>query len=126
MVGWITALKVIPWGDVIEAAPALAKGARKFFTKTQQVPVEPVPPVNVPEDDALGQAYGRIHQLEQRVGELTEQQKASAALIESLAEQNAQVVRAIDVLRVRTRMLLVTGGAGVLALGGVIAWLATR
>lgn len=124
MVGWITALKVIPWGDVIEAAPAIAKGARKFFSKTQQTATEPPAPVVVPEGDALGQAYARIHHLEQRLMQLTEQQQASAALIESLAEQNAQVVRAIDVLRVRSRLLLAGVAGLVLALVAVAVWLA--
>ncbi len=118
MVGWISALKIIPWSDVIEAAPGLAKSARKFFTKTQQqteVPVE----VDVPAGDvSLGHLQSRIHHLEQSLAQMAQQQKASAELIESLAEQNAQVVRAIDVLRVRTRLLI---GASVVLLLACVA-----
>jgi hypothetical protein len=125
MVGWITALKIIPWGEVIEAAPAIAKGARKFFTKTQQpdTPVPPMPP-EAAGSDPLAQAQLRIHHLEQRVAELAEQQRASAALIESLADQNTQVVRAIEVLRVRTRLLLGVTALVVLTLVGVIVAIA--
>ena len=32
----MTALKVIPWSDVIEATPGIVKGARKIFTRSQQ------------------------------------------------------------------------------------------
>jgi hypothetical protein len=113
---WLTALKVIPWGDVIEAAPAVVKGARKMFTRTQDAdaPVAPAPPgAEMPQ---------RIVQLEASVAQLLEQQRAVAKLVETLAEQNARVVQAVDILRVRTRMLLVISTVLAIALVGVTAW----
>lgn len=107
-ISWISALKVIPWGDVIEAAPGLVKGARKVFSRTQAV--EPA----VPAASAGATPQQRIEQLDAAVARLAEQQQAAAALIESLAEQNAKVVEAIEVLRARTRLLV--GACAVLAL----------
>jgi hypothetical protein len=102
-IGWISALKIIPWGDVIEAAPVIAKTARRIFTKSEQASQE----ASVQEAPPTGaDALVRLQHLEQRVAQMAQQQQASAELIESLAAQNAQVVQAIDVLRVRTRLLI--------------------
>ncbi|MDP3225514.1 MAG: hypothetical protein Q8M96_20455, partial [Rubrivivax sp.] len=30
-IGWMTVLKLVPWGDVIKNAPAVAEGARKLW-----------------------------------------------------------------------------------------------
>ncbi len=123
---WKTALKVIPWGDVIDAAPALVKGARKIFTRSQETEAHAeaaVDAAGTPEQAPLQQ---RVAQLEESLAQVTEQQKAAAQLIETLAEQNARVVQAIEVLRVRTRLLI--GACGVLtaALVGVLIWVAQR
>lgn len=40
---WLTALKVIPWGDVIEHAPAVLKGARDLLERQRLRRQEPVP-----------------------------------------------------------------------------------
>lgn len=104
---WLTALKIIPWGDVIEAAPGIAKSARKYFAGTQSSAPSPAASDSaVAPGDALAQARARLAQLETTLAQLTAQQQASAALIESLADQNAKVVQAIDILRVRTRLLI--------------------
>jgi hypothetical protein len=116
-ISWISALKVIPWGDVIEAAPGLVKGARKVFTRTQPEPVVVQDPAAPPQQ--------RIEQLEAAVARLGEQQQAAAALIESLAEHNAKVVEAIERLRLRSRLLMGTC-AVLLAAVGTLAWLVLR
>lgn len=127
-IGWLTALKVVPWNDVIEAAPLVVNSARKFFSRTQQ----PAPSAD-PEDSAaeaiesrspLGRLQSRVDQMEASVAQLGEQQSASAALIQSLAEQNAQLVQALDLLRKRFVALAIV--SAVLALGALVAvaWIA--
>ncbi|HEY0819668.1 MAG TPA: hypothetical protein VGD46_12870 [Rhizobacter sp.] len=98
----MTALKVIPWGDVIEATPGIVKSARKIFTRSQQAEETATAPAA-----HTGEPSARIAQLEASLAEIAEQQKASAQLIETLAEQNARIVEAIETLRVRTRLLIV-------------------
>jgi hypothetical protein len=115
-ISWLSALKVIPWGDVIDAAPGVVKGARKIFTRTQQADSS-VPPVEPGTD--LPQ---RVAQLETSVNQLLAQQQASAKLMETLAEQNARVVQAVDILRLRTLMLLVLNVVLAVALVGVTIW----
>lgn len=122
-IGWISALKVIPWGDVIEATPGIVKGARKIFARTQQAE-EPL--AHEAGAASHGDLAGRVAQLEASVVQMAEQQKASAQLIETLAEQNARIVEAVEILRVRTRLLI--GGCALLAvsLAAAVAWAVWR
>ncbi len=108
--GWGLLFKVIPWGDVIAAAPAVVDGAKKLWglaRDNKQVP------------DARPQSTeARMSALETEVAELRRESAASSELIKSLAEQNAQLVKAVDILRVRTRALLAaTAISGVLLVG---------
>ena len=87
-VGWLTALKVIPWADVIEAAPGLAKSAKGFFKRTQEgaTPAPesaPMPPGTAAEGLSLAQATQRNTVLEARLAQTPERQPAPAALPES-------------------------------------------
>lgn len=118
-IGWMSALKVIPWSDVIDAAPGLVKGARKIFTRSQQTetPAAAAEPGNSGVD-----LSGRVSQLEASMAQMAEQQGATARLIESLAEQNARIVEAVDILRVRTRLLMGACVLLALALAAAVAW----
>lgn len=110
-----TALKVVPWSDVITAAPGLVKGARKLFAGEEAAATTPVVP---PDADAMQ----RLALLESRVADMSAREQASIKLIEGLAEQNAAVVEALRVMRARARWSLVLNvvlaviAAGALAL----------
>lgn len=121
-IGWLTALKIVPWGEVIEAAPALVSSARKFLNRSQQPPFEAAPAgAALERESPLVQLQARVDRLEAGAARLAEQQQASAALIENLAEQNAQLVAAIGLLRKRLAAALL--GVGVLTLAlGAVAW----
>ncbi len=127
--GWLTALKVIPWADVIEAAPGLAKSAKGFFKRTQ----DGVPPAAegtaVPPDrsggaDSLAQAAQRISALESRLVQTAERQQAAAALIDSLASQNARLVEAVDALDKRCQGLKAALCLVALMAVGALIWVA--
>ena len=117
-IGWMSALKVIPWSDVIDAAPGLVKGARKIFTRSQQVE----PPAAPAEPGSSIDLSGRVSQLEASMAQMAEQQGATARLVESLAEQNARIVEAIDILRVRTRLLMGACVVLAIALAAAVTW----
>lgn len=95
-IGWLTALKIIPWGDVIEHAPKVLNAARKLLLDRQQ-PTQ----VNPPSKDEV-------------IAQLT-------ATLAELAEQNARLVSAVELLRVRTRVMM--WAIAVLALGLLALWL---
>ena len=119
---WLMALKVIPWGDVIEHAPSVLKAARKLMdrqppgqagTPSTTTPVSAVPTLGEFKN-ALIAAQGQIESQAQTQRELTE-------TLAELAEQNARLVSAVELLRLRTRVL-VWGGAAVLLWLAVLTW----
>jgi hypothetical protein len=122
---WMSALKLIPWVDVIEATPALVKGARRLLKRSRDEATElgeasaQTPPQTLPE------ALARVQKLESELAQLSQDQADSAALLESLAEQQARLVEMVQTLRSRQRLLtlalLLASGLAALAL-----WLATR
>lgn len=115
---WITALKIIPWGDVIEHAPKVLAAARKLLEK-QKAPSVPVP-AGTPLDPAaeppsLGELHQHLIEARQLIDQQTAAQQQMAQTLSELAEQNARLVEAVQLLRVRTRMLIVA--AVLLAIG---------
>lgn len=129
MAAWLQALKVIPWGNVIEAAPGLAKSARGFFKRTQEAAATAdhaaAPPAGADEGDPLADAKRRIAALEGGLAQATERQQAAAELLDSLAAQNARLVEAVDALRQRVRSLTVAAVVLAGALIGTVIWVAS-
>lgn len=115
---WLLALKVIPWGDVIEHAPKVLNAARKLLDK-QKAPVAPVPtapPLDLgAEPPSPGELRNRLIEARQLIDQQAAVQQQLAQTLSELAEQNARLVAAVDVLRVRTRLLM--GVAALLAIG---------
>lgn len=96
MAGWIAAFKVIPWAELIVAAPAVVKGAQKLWAtvRKQEAPA------------LSGQdPVARQRALEAQVGELRRELTAASELVKNLAEQNSRLVSAVEILRMRTRVL---------------------
>ena len=111
-IGWMTAFKAIPWRDVIAAAPAVALGAKKLWTSVKSARTDTAPEAG-PET-----IEDQVRALQMQVSELTRESTASTELISSLAEQNARLVEAVEVLHGRVRILLAAGlVAAVLLLG---------
>ena len=102
MPGWISVFRVVPWMDLIAAAPAIARGARKLWTGVRTQPEAETP-------QGTGE---RVERLESEVAELKKDLAASSELIKALAEQNERLVEAVGVLRARQRLLI--GGCVVL------------
>jgi hypothetical protein len=95
MAGWITFFKVIPWTEVIAAAPTVVKGAQKLWSKVRK---QEAPQVT-------GQGPAAQQALEEQIAELRSELSAASELVTKLAEQNARLFEAVEVLRVRTRIL---------------------
>ena len=124
---WLLALKVIPWGDVIEHAPKVLNAARKLVDRQREQKRGP-PPADL--DPATGTAVAapspdqlqtRLKAAHERIDSLQQAQDQLTQTVADLAEQNARLVAAVNVLRLRTRLLL---GASALAAVALIAlWL---
>lgn len=110
---WMVALKVIPWGDVIEHAPKVLKGARQLLDK-QKTQGTPTSPDSSGTTDSLPQ---RLQALEASHRQLQVDLAQLTQTTADLAEQNSRLVQAVEVLRWRTRWLgaVAVGMAVVLA-----------
>ena len=119
--GWLTVLKLVPWGDVIENAPKVASGAKKLWQSVgkKTVPVAPIkaaPNTLGSAPPTLAALQAQAAELQVAVADLHQQMLASSELIQSLADQNAQLVKRVEGNRVHVLWL----GAWVLVLTAVL------
>ena len=101
-IGWLTVLKMVPWGDVIENAPKVAIGAKKLWDKVgkKPAPIEVLPTATTPVP-TLAQLQSQVAALQLATAELHQQMLDSTELIKTLAEQNNQLVRRVESNRKR-------------------------
>lgn len=120
--GWLSVLKMVPWGDVIESAPKVAVGAKKLWKSVGKKPVTASDAVTTPgalaeADTPLAALQTQVLDLQVTVAELHQQMLESSALIGSLAEQNAQLIQRMELMRKRLLALFLFT---LVACGGLI------
>ncbi|MFJ3057449.1 hypothetical protein [Herbaspirillum sp. NPDC087042] len=111
---WLSAIKMIPWGDVVQATPGIVKGARDLWSRTRKAKSE------IQAQELAPSATDAEH-LARRIAQLEAEQLDASQLINTLAEQNAQLVATVDGMRARQRWL--SAFCVLLALGLVALWL---
>jgi capsid protein len=116
---WLAALKIIPWKDVVEAAPAVVAAA-KSLRKTKVSKDAPSAPQTPPQDPDAA-----VLQLSQQLSDHAARIDALQAMVADLAEHNLRLIDAVDVLRRRTRWLL-AGTALALAVALAVGYHLTR
>ena len=122
---WLMALKVIPWGDVIEHAPKVLNAARKLMDRQRH---DPAPAVATTADlmtdaqPSLGELKNRLVAAQVQLDRQAQTQEQLTQTLAELAEQNARLVAAVELLRVRTRILVV----GWLLMGAGLLWVLFR
>jgi hypothetical protein len=107
---WIAAFRIIPWTDVIAAAPALARTARELWRgMSKSRTIEPGPSGNGQGSGSVGGTPPTVEEelrsLRAELAETRTQLLSSSEVLRALAEQDEKLIAAIDVLRVRTRVL---------------------
>lgn len=128
-ISWVTALKLVPWGDVIQAAPSVLKAAKGLLHKDAEQAREAVAQAAghtaaMPSlaSNAGELALQQVAQLEGRIQQLEAAQHASHQVLEKMAEQQAQIVKTVGLLRTgATRLAWACGVLAVLVLGLLIA-----
>ncbi len=111
-VNWFASLKDFPWSKAIGMAPTIVESGKKLWDKvssrtesdragetTQSAAQLPVPA-------AIAAFELRLEALEKRSAQLREEAVASFDVVRSITDQHSQVVHAVDVLLVRTRLLV--------------------
>ncbi len=130
-IGWIAAFKAVPWSEVREIAPYVVQGANKLWSAVRKNPPAPDDGVSVEQkltvhDATLSDLDVQMRRLAALADELRTQQVASSELIQLLASQNAQLVEAVEVLRLRSRALLIGVAASCAGLVGMLVWQLVR
>ena len=106
-IGWLALLKVVPWLEVARKAPEIAENAKKLWgTVANKSPKSELVLVNEhtvldsddQENDWLKQKLGII---ESANAELRKQMLTSSELIKALADQNAALVKKVEINRIR-------------------------
>lgn len=119
-IGWLTVLKSVPWGEVISSAPKVAEGAKKLWKAVSNKPPSPGMPsagAHAPHSSDP-QAVAK---LQASVNDLHSQMLASSELIKALADQNTQLIKRIELNRVRVLWLAgVTGVVAIVAVWGLV------
>lgn len=108
--GWLTVLKMVPWDDVIKNAPRVADGAKKLWSAVAKKP--PVPEAlhgnaspRPPDTPSLAQLQQQLDTAVVEIANLHQQMLESSALIQALAEQNAQLIKRVETNRLRVLTL---------------------
>ncbi len=118
---WSALFSAIPWSDVIAHAPTVAKGAKKLWQKVGKRPAADDAPADVPAAPPGASPEARLAALETSLAESDLRQQESAELLAALAAQNADLVRAVDELQRRTRLLGALLGLALLIGAGALA-----
>ncbi len=124
---WLVVLQAVPWTDVLKNTPRVAEGAKKLWNRVSKKSAEPsttlglLEPMDASDTLSVAQLQARVAHIEAATVELHCQMLASSELINTLAEQNAQLVARIEAGRVRLRWLtLVTALFGAIAVSALL------
>ncbi len=125
-ISWVSALKLVPWGDVIQAAPTVLKAAKGLMKKSPEQELEDAAQAafpagaesHAPAANAGELALQKVAQLEARIQQLEAAQHASNQVLEKMAEQQAQIVKTVGLLRTgATRLAWACGILSVVVIG---------
>ena len=115
---WLTALKVIPWGDVMSHAPGVLEKARDLMARKPAEAASHSMATSNTHDEvpSLGELKNRLLTANLEIEALQQQQVQLSQTVAALAEQNAALVSAVSGLRQTVRLMV---GAVVLAFVGL-------
>ena len=130
-ISWMAALKVVPWGKVMEQAPQVLEKARGLIDKHR--PGATVAEANAAASSAetgevpsLGELKNRCLALQVQSEQLRQTQQQMAQTMADLAEQNASLMGVVDRMQSRLRLLGWGLGLTLLASMGLALWLVLR
>lgn len=102
---WKTILTNVPWSDVLGKAPQIADSAKKMWKGMGRKNTDAAEFDHAGESIAADADFSaRLSLLETANRKLRTQTLASSELIQTLSEQNVQLVAQIENLRQRTRL----------------------
>lgn len=116
-INWFTSLKDVPWEKVLSVAPSIVERGKNIWTKfaseDAQAADSQLSTLRPPADQAASSASealaaldARVNALERRTAGLKEESASSFEVVKSIASQHSELVHAVGVLLVRTRVLV--------------------
>jgi hypothetical protein len=124
-ISWLAALKVVPWGKVMEHAPQVLDKARGLIDKHRSGAPAAQPAPSSPDlgdVPSLGELKNRCLALQAQCEQLAQAQQQMAQTLAELAEQNAGLIGMVSRLQSRLRALLIWGSLLVLVAGALALW----
>ncbi|MEO8626899.1 MAG: hypothetical protein ABI612_02200 [Betaproteobacteria bacterium] len=119
-------LKAVPWSTILSNAPTIVGGAKKLAALVRnQSDTAPVD-LAARADSAVTDTASTIAMLERRVQALEQQQRETAELLRVLADNNAQMARAVEVLHRRAKLHFYIATATMLGMLALTGWLITH
>ena len=107
-----TVIGMIPWTDMIKAAPEVIAKARSMMKTDQKVPPVEVRSDSInastPVEDAVALLKDDVARLGILVDALQEENRERSRLINTLAEQNGRLATVVESLRLRLIALFIT------------------
>jgi hypothetical protein len=126
---WLSVIKLVPWGEVISNAPKVAEGAKKLWSAVSREPpafnvadagAQPAP---ASEAQSIASLQAQLTAAEAAISDLHKQMLESSQLIKALADQNTQLIRRVEVNRIR--VLWLAGATIILAVVVAISLVVT-
>lgn len=128
-IGWLKVIQSVPWSDVISNAPKVADGAKGLWDRMSKK----VAADTEASDDVASTQTAPTHTLEQLQAELAAlrsshlqletQMLGATELINSLAQQNQDLVQRVDRLQSQMRWLFVKILVSLVVVGCAAWWL---
>jgi hypothetical protein len=126
-IGWLALLKAVPWGDVARNAPVIAENAKKLWgsvaRKSPKQELE-VHTVFNSEDQEINWLKEKLNTLEAANADLHNQMLTTSEIIKALADQNAQLIKSLELFRKRMLRLvaftIITGMIAVYCLARIL------
>ncbi len=103
-ISWLALLKAVPWGEVAKNAPEITENAKKLWgTVARKSPKQEFEVRNVftLESQELNWLKERLITIEAAFSELHNQMLTTSELIKALADQNTQLIKSIELNRIR-------------------------
>ena len=124
---WSTLIKVIPWTELVTAAPKIVEQARKIAAaaRRSRAEAEPAPdPQAAVQPAPVDTLETRVSRVETQLVAMAEEEISSTELLKSLADQNAQIVLALQGMNTRVRRLTIAVVVLAALSSGLGLWLA--
>lgn len=121
-IGWLSVLKMVPWGDVVSNAPRIADSAKKLWSavarerSAAEGPLGRVQSTPSSDTQSIAKLQAQLAATLVEVSDLHTQMLESTELIKALADQNTELIKRVEVNRIRVLWL-----AGIGVVLGVVS-----